>query len=189
MSPGTYLERRRVMAGYSIAALARELLTLTGFGTFRAESDFRRLQASLMAAEEGTLHHSPERIDLIRNFVPLDPSVYSRLILLEREMPGVTIHGICKVCACSFHDPCTVPVVPAAGLGASTCCWAEANLCSACADATRNQHPPSPPASRPTIAEQLRDLGERMSRLNTETNTNPNEAHLRLVPKVGENNG
>jgi hypothetical protein len=185
MAPGTYLEKRRVMAGYSIAGLARELLALTGFGAGRAASDFHRLQLTLIAAEDGSLHHSAERIDVIRNFVPLDPAVYFRLIAIDRDMPGLNVHGVCRVCACTFHDPCSVPVDPAAGLGASTCCWVEANLCSACADAARKQPPQVAPAAHLTIGQQLRDLGERMARFNAANNETPG-AMLRLVPKEGE---
>lgn len=203
MAPGKYLERRRVMAGHSVASLARDLIALTGFGTQRTLGDLYRLQLTLIAAEEGTLHHSVERVDLIRNFVPLDPTVYFRLIERDRDMPGLAVLGVCRVCACTFHDPCSVPVDPAAGLGASTCCWAEPDLCSACADATRNLHPiasaPAPLANR-SIAEQLRELGERMQRIafredvraaracldieHTQTGQPP---FLRLVPATGEN--
>lgn len=186
MPPGTYLEKRRVMAGYSLAGLARKLLTLTGFGAAQTTSDFHRLQLTLLAAEDGSLHHSAERIDLIRNFVPLDPAVYFRLIDLDRDMPGLAVQGVCRVCACTFHDPCSVPVDPAAGLGPSTCCWVEPNLCSACADAARNRTSRVPPA-RPTIAEQLRDVGERIRRFHAQAHTIPTEPHLRLVPKEGEN--
>lgn len=187
MSPGTYLERRRVMAGYSNASLARELIALTGFGTQRTLDDLRRLQLTLIAAEQDTLHHSADRIDLIRNFVPLDPAVYFRLIELHREAPGLTIHGVCRVCACSFHDPCTLPVDPAAGLGTSTCCWVEADLCSACSDAARTLQPrvPTLELARPSIAEQLRDLGDRMARLN-QTASAAEQPALRLVPNTGE---
>lgn len=190
MSPGTYLEKRRVMAGYSLAGLARELLTLTGFGAARTTSDFHRLQLTLLAAEDGSLHHSAERIDLIRNFVPLDPAVYFRLIDLDRDMPGLAVQGVCRVCACTFHDPCSVPVDPAAGLGPSTCCWVEPNLCSACADAARNRITRVPPAQPPMspIAQQLRDLGERMRRFN-QTHTETPGAMLRLVPKEEDNHG
>jgi hypothetical protein len=203
MAPGTYLEKRRVMAGYSIAGLARELLTVSSFGAAQSASDFHRLQLTLLAAEDGSLHHSPERIDLIRNFVRLDPSVYFRLIDLDFQMPGLKVHGVCRVCACTFHDPCSVPVDPAAGLGASTCCWVEANLCSACADATRNQSTCAPPAS--PVARQLRDLGERIRRFDndkpgplTEAMLTPapgaggppmTGAMLRLVPKEEDNHG
>lgn len=186
MTPGKYLQLRRVMAGYSVAGLARELLDLTGFGTARTTSDLHRLHATLIAAEDGSLHHSAERIDLIRNFVPLDPTVYFRLIELDRDMPGLSIHGVCRVCACTFHDACSVPADPLAGLGATTCCWVEANLCSACADAARNRTSRVPPA-RPTIAEQLRDVGERIRRFHAQAHTIPTEPHLRLVPKEGEN--
>lgn len=183
VTPGTYLERRRVMAGHSTASLARDLIALSGFGTRRTLDDLYRLQLTLIAAEEGTLHHSAERIDLIRNFVPLDPTVYFRLIELQDAMPGISDRGICRVCACSFHDPCAVPVDPAAGLGASTCCWVEPDLCSACADATRNRIARVPPA--PPIAQQLRELGEQMRRV---AQTFPTEQpHLRLVPTDGEN--
>lgn len=175
------------MAGYSIAGLARELLELTGFGAAQATSDFHRLQLTLVAAEDGSLHHSPERIDLIRNFVRLDPAVYFRLIDLDQQMPGLTIHGVCRVCACTFHDPCSVPVDPAAGLGASTCCWVEPNLCSACSDAARSRAPRVPPARPPAkpIAQQLRDLSEQIRRFDNNPPGPLTSAMLTPVPGSG----
>lgn len=184
MTPGTYLEKRRLMAGYSLTSLARELLMLTGFGSSRAESDFRRLRLTLISAEQDTLHHSPDRIDLIRAFVPLDPAVYFRLIDKE-EVPG-----LCGLCACSFFDPCVLPAEPAAQLGATTC-QADETVCSECARLGLRLAPARGVAAS-TVAEQLRDLGERMARLNEAFDrqvVQPARAEppfLRLVPNEGD---
>lgn len=196
MTPGAYLEKRRLMAGYSLSSLARELLMLTGFGTTRAESDFRRLRVTLISAEQDTLPHSAERIDLIRAFVPLDPAVYFRLL------DGEEVPGLCGLCGCSFFDPCVLPAEPAALLGATACLAGEA-VCSECEQQGLRLTPASPAAvggvSAGTVAEQLRALGERMARLaNSEDaraavrgldqlSTNLGQPpFLRLVPNHGE---
>ncbi|MBA4164462.1 MAG: hypothetical protein C0510_07500 [Erythrobacter sp.] len=190
MTPGTYLEKRRLMAGYSLSSLARELLMLTCFGTSRAESDFRRLRLTLISAEQGSLHHSPARIETIRNFVPLDPAVYFRLV------DGEQVHGLCRLCACSFHDPCVLPVGPAAALGTSVCDSTGPSVCSACEQSLARLTP----ERSTTVAQQLRELGEEMRRLafreDVRTAVQGVEAlettlgqppFLRLVPTTGEN--
>lgn len=207
MAPGTYLERRRIAAGYSLPGLARELLALQGFGTARSLADLHRLHLALLSAEQGTLHHTRARIETIRAFVPLDVSLYLHLVECVRSGDPCRADGICDVCACTFHDPCVLPVGPAAVLGQGTCHWAAPNLCSVCADALGGitPHPASSseavgrqgPAS---IAEQLRELGERMRAIATREDaraavrgvealaTNPGQPpFLRLVPTTGEN--
>ncbi len=203
MAPGTYLEKRRLMAGYSLTGLARELLMLTGFGASRAESDFRRLRLTLASAEAGSLHHGRERIELIRAFIPLDVSLYLHLVECERSGDPYRVDGICAVCACSFLDPCVLHVGPTAALGASTCHWAEPGLCSACKGSAERLTPDtfrSVGQEGLSIAEQLRELGERMHRLATSDEaracaigpetlaTNLGQPRfLRLVPNTGEN--
>lgn len=211
MLPGTYLEKRRLMAGYSLSSLARELLLLTGFGhggSFgRAESDFRRLRMTLISAEQGSLHHGRDRVELIRAFVPLDVSLYLHLVECDRSGEPFRASGVCRCCACSFHDPCVLHVGPTAALGASVCDPAGADLCSACEQSLARlrarrasssgseagaQRLPVGQQERPTIAEQLRDLGPRMERLNraavaaiAATQT-PGQSFVRLVPTNGE---
>ena len=205
MTPGTYLEKRRLMAGYSLSSLARELLMLTGFGgggSFgpRAESDFRRLRLTLISAEQDSLHHSRERIELIRAFVPLDPHLYLELVSFAEQ--GVTrrLPGLCQNCACSFHDPCVLPVDPAAVLGTSVCENAGTGVCSACEQSLARLTPRPASISAEaaleqgavTIAEQLRELGERMRRLAHTSSEKPASTRaeppfLRLIPTTGEN--
>jgi hypothetical protein len=182
MLPGQYLEKRRLMAGYSLTGLARELLMLTGFGRSRAESDFRRLRMTLISAEQGSLHHTPDRIDLIRNFVPLDPAVYLRLVELDQSGAPIEVEGICRNCGCSFHDPCTVPVETFARLGQSTCCWAARNLCSACAGVI--ERAPHADTLSP-IGRQLRDLGEQIRRFDNNPPGPLTEAMLTPAPAAG----
>lgn len=208
MNPGQYLEKRRLMAGYSLSSLARELLMLTGFGSSRAESDFRRLRLTLASAEAGSLHHRRDRIELIRAFIPLDVGLYLHLVECERSGDPYRVDGICAVCACSFLDPCVLHVGPTASLGESACHWAEPRLCSAC-DETLSRVPQRPARKAAeaaleegalTIAEQLRELGERMHRIAFREDVRAavtgvehlasNLGHppfLRLVPTTGEN--
>ena len=215
MPPGTYLEKRRLMAGYSLTGLARELLMLTGFGTSRAESDFRRLRLTLASAEAGSLHHPRDRIELIRAFVPLDVSLYLHLVDCDRAGEPYRVEGICRVCACSFHDPCVLHVGPTAALGESAC-RTGTGVCSACEqqlerltpDAFRSVGRGLASSSEavglqecPTIAEQLRELGDRMQRIANREDARAAEGSdaltsnlgqppfLRIVPTNGENHG
>lgn len=198
MLPGTYLEKRRLMAGYSLSSLARELLMLTGFGSgrmggARLESDFRRLRLTLISAEQGSIPHSPERIELIRNFVPLDPEIYFRLLSHDRREVR-----LCPNCACSFHDPCLLPAAPGVPLGTSVCQPTDGALCSACATLTERAPPPAAHAHipAPSIAIQLRELGERMQAFDRIGLTGSDAARalanadhhnvIRLVPNPGE---
>jgi hypothetical protein len=175
MAPGTYLQLRREAAGYTLSMLAHELLLVTGFGQSRAESDFRCLRLTLIAAEEGRMPHKRDRIELIRAFVPLDVSLYLHLVECEQSGDPYRVDGICAVCACSFHDPCVLHVGPTAALGSSAC-RSGSEICSACEQSLERLTPGRPASSsaavgqqeRPTIAQQLRALGDRMQRLSAE---------------------
>ena len=187
MLPGQYLEKRRLMAGYSLTSLARELLLLTGFGTSRADSDFRRLRLTLTSAEQGSLHHSRERIELIRAFVPLDVSLYLHLVDCERSGDPFRVDGLCQNCACSFHDPCVLHVGPTAELGTTVCSDTDTNLCSACLGLQVRVTPPR----IMSLTEQLRELGDRMQRISREEDrrhaaSQPEQPFLRVVPANGE---
>lgn len=198
MAPGTYLEKRREIAG---STLANELLMLTGFGTSRHDSDFRRLRLTLASAEQGSHHHSRERIELIRAFIPLDVSLYLHLVDCDRSGDPYRVDGICAVCACSFLDPCVLHVGPTAMLGEGTCHWSKPNLCSACDDAAARFTPDgfrTVGRDGPTIAEQLRELGARIQRIarredlharvGAAENLTPtgHPPFLRVVPNTGE---
>lgn len=173
MAPGTYLEKRRLMAGYSLTSLAREVLMLTGFGACRAESDFRRLRMTLISAEQGSLHHTRERIDVIRTFVPLDPQIYFHLVAMAESGEIYRVSGLCQNCGCSFRDPCTIHVGPAAPLGTSTCRMTSVNLCSACETETSRVTPPR--------------LKQVVAALRAQDERGADRPIIRLVPKTGEN--
>lgn len=196
MTPGTYLEKRRLMAGYSLTSLARELLMLTGFGSSRAESDFRRLRLTLSSAEAGALHHSRERIELIRAFVPLDVSLYLHLVDCDRSGEPYRVAGLCQNCACSFLDPCVLHVGPTAGLGTSVCDTTGTDVCSACEQSLERLTPDafrSVGRDGPSIAEQLRELGDRIARINREgfapAPATAEPPFLRVVPNTGDYHG
>jgi hypothetical protein len=155
MLPGEYLQKRRLMAGYSLRSLASDLLTLTGFGTPRQVADQRRLQLTLASAEAGTIYHPPARIDLISNFVPLDPQIYFRLVEIDESGVPLSVPGLCPNCACSFQDPCVIPVAPSAALGTSVCDTTDSDLCSACELSLSRV---TPPRLQQLLA-QLRNLG------------------------------
>lgn len=189
MKPGTYLEKRRIMAGYSLSSLARELLMLTGFGSARLESDFRRLRMRLISAEQGSLHHDRERIELIRAFVPLDTALYLHLVACERSGDPYRVEGLCRNCACSFHSPCIIHVGPTAALGESACHPGD-GICSAC-EYTLG----SVSAETWSTRRELRELGERIDRFNQAAaardaaerhREDDGQPFIRLVPNTGE---
>lgn len=133
MLPGAYLQKRRAMAGYSLSALARDLIVLDGFGRTRDLSTHRRLQLRLLSAEDSVLHLDRRLRDLVRNFVAFDPAVYDRLIENHEASRAQPVPDICRVCGCSFYDPCvTPPRGTSAPLGRATCRLIEPDLCSTC---------------------------------------------------------
>jgi hypothetical protein len=180
--PGQYLEKRRIMAGHSLTSLASELLKVTGFGAGYFESDFRRLRLLLIAAEQGSEHHSPERIDLIRNFVPLDRAIYLRLVELAQGDAPYDVAGICRNCACSFFDPCITAPPRSAAHRPDTCFWVNDTLCSACAGITERT---APPASKPGRDMPLTEA--MLTPVPAAGGPSMTGIMLRLVPKEGEN--
>lgn len=134
MQPGTYLNLRRRMARVSLASLARNLACLERFTGQVTPEALRRLELRLWHAENADGHLEPAQIDMVRNYVRLDPHIYRQLVDLREAMlarqpiEDLPQPMVCTSCACSFHDPCK----HSNGLA---CAWtAEEPLrCTACA--------------------------------------------------------
>ncbi|MEM6907195.1 MAG: hypothetical protein AAF494_00830 [Pseudomonadota bacterium] len=158
--PGDYLQKRRTMAGYTLDSLARDLLIVSGFGYRPGLDDFQRLKLRLAAAEQSNLHLDDEKLALIGNFVSLDADVYRRLVLLEERGITVPVVNLCRVCGCSFHDPCVHPPrQSAAPLGRSTCQMVEPTLCSNCAPHVETRGTPRDPEVPAAVPEPVGEAG------------------------------
>lgn len=125
MTPGDYIRLRREAARLSIddvAGMVSDRAAAAASVKVRLEA----LEANdPMSAAELTLVD-----DLIGAF-PFEPAVY--WMLVGRHAGGdadAPIPGVCRVCGCTWADPCI-------GEHHETCSWADATttLCSACVDA------------------------------------------------------
>ena len=138
MTPGTYLRKRRVTAGFSIDhvaagldVLGRQYLQCCGDAAPWHPSILRRLtlRRRLRAAEENRLLFTLREVERLGLLIRLDPNVYEQLVDLHLAGPdsGLPEPHVCRSCACSFLDPC----VDEHG----TCGWArlDSGMCTACA--------------------------------------------------------
>lgn len=127
MTPGIYLRKRREAAGLSLGEVARQLalFQLGVFGCGRSD-----ILPQLERIEAGAAALTRAQADLLRNVLAFDPSVYNRLLAGD-TLPQPPI---CRVCACSFFDPCDTSATDQGGSFRAACHWAEPDLCSACAD-------------------------------------------------------
>lgn len=153
ISPGTYLRTRREAAGLSLHEVALALMALPearlastpfaiGYQTARLEQHLAKAEAD---RDNLTLPHAM----LLAKVFGLDPHVYHALLLVHYDQvgTGLPVPRLCRVCACSWNDPCHIPVhtrPPAANPGGfprgrlfEPCAWAGADICSACADSDR----------------------------------------------------
>ena len=126
-SPGDYLKKRREAAGLSLGEVARQLAVIQ-LGAIQL--DRANLLDQLERIEAGEAALALPQADLLRNVFAFDPSVYNRLLAGD-TLPQPPI---CRVCACSFFDPCDTSATDQGGSFRAACHWAEPDLCSACAD-------------------------------------------------------
>ena len=131
MLPGTYLQKRRVMAAYSIRSLARDLVVADHFGQRMSFRDNVRLELHLLAAEAGDIFLSARQAETLASFVRLDPVIYRDLVDVAEGRSHHPAFRVCKSCACSDELPCHVPF---SGLPGAACNWATTDLCSCCAE-------------------------------------------------------
>jgi hypothetical protein len=112
---GAYLRTRREAAGLSLGDVARAYVH-HGLDNHAARLLFAEAEAGTTVLNESTLL----RLTGVFRF---DPEIY--LALAE----GIPV-SVCRVCACSWNDPCT-------GAPHGGCAWTDASetLCTACSPA------------------------------------------------------
>jgi len=114
ITAGAYLRKRREAVGLSIAEVAAGYAVGSDRDAFAARLD--KIERDQDAAGPATLNRM---VEIFR----FDRDVYRNLIAGLPAGPT-----LCRVCACSWNDPCV-------GRGPN-CHWAEADRCSRCAGAT-----------------------------------------------------
>ncbi|TMJ19003.1 MAG: hypothetical protein E6G92_04105 [Alphaproteobacteria bacterium] len=116
MTPGRYMRLRRSARGLSIDALA----TMLG-STPRETAGFRNEIHMLECGDPSPDDYRP-LVDRMAGLFRFDATIYSLLVDRshdpESELP---LPAICRVCGCTWCDPCDPP-----------CSWAEIDLCTAC---------------------------------------------------------
>ena len=127
-TPGAYLRRRRMAAGYTIADLAGLLAAEVGKPVVA-----QHIRRSILQLEDST-----------RPAVEIDMDAYERLIRFDRDALDALsrLHvgfrsaapRLCADCGCSWHRPCVD--------GGDACGWdrADPTRCTHCADLARAQH-------------------------------------------------
>jgi hypothetical protein len=118
---GMYLRKRREAAGLSIDEIA---LAITRQPPAKDHAS-AYVARELDAAEREVSILPPGLLVNLRMTFPFDPEIYGFLVA------NVPTPAICRVCACSWHDPCT-------HLDGTPCAWAEPDLCTACAVTSRS---------------------------------------------------
>jgi len=115
--PGGYIARRRQVAGLSLDAVAARFSTEPPF----SERDRRWWLATI----EADVIAVPDNIGALLPIFRFDPVVLAQLVQ-HRADPAAPMPRICRICACSEHDPCV--------RGTLACAWvADEDLCTACA--------------------------------------------------------
>ena len=119
---GAYLKRRRESAGLSIEDIATMFTLLSSARDWCAEQ--------LRALEEAA---APPRnyqtwIHGLRGAFPFDLEIARQLAERDPANPDLPVPQLCRVCACSWTDPCVDD-------HGATCAWAEPDLCTTCAAA------------------------------------------------------
>lgn len=143
MSPGTYLEKRRLAAGLTLDQLARSLANLPWAIRPAREEEVQRLSLRLKAAEQNEVTMTLNQLGLMRNAFAFDPGVYMALADLHHGGPGSGLPEpqVCRECGCSWFVACETPRGP--------CAWSDhnADLCTACDPAYAGLPGRVPPAT------------------------------------------
>lgn len=121
MSPGTYLQKRRVAAGLSIIDVAMKVGTSPRLGEIDKVAWIGRVEADVAAL-------SPDVIAALADAFPISLGLLQQLIDLRSFGPRtVDLPRLCATCACSEFDACLDQ-----GTG-ETCAWASKDRCTSCA--------------------------------------------------------
>ncbi|AOH85753.1 hypothetical protein AWL63_19180 [Sphingomonas panacis] len=119
LTPGAYLKMRRCAARLSVADVAARIATVPRLAEHALVELIELIEADAAPASFAT-------IVVFNNVYPFDIAV---LAALERISLGADLAPprLCRVCACSDHDPCFGRTV------FGPCFWVEDDLCSFCA--------------------------------------------------------
>lgn len=135
MSPGVYLRKRREAAGLTLGEVARQLAAMQ-FGIVHL--DRANVLAQLEKIEDTEAGLTLPQAQVMRHIFPFDVGIYDQLLdhhlAAKEEREALAQPPICRVCACSFFDPCDTSATDQGGSFRAACHWAELDLCSACAD-------------------------------------------------------
>jgi len=134
MSPGTYIRKRRLMAGVTAAEAAGALAALEILAHRPTRGRIGQLQHRLAAAETDREFFTLCEAQILRNVFPFDPNIYEQLVDLRLAGPGSALPQpqVCRNCACSWHDACIGTDGP--------CAWHEEDLCTVCATTGAAEH-------------------------------------------------
>ena len=122
MTPGTYLRKRREAAGKTVELVMAEIGTVPRIAELDRQDWLRRIEAD--QAPIGTLTAAA-----LSHAIRFDFEILEQLTDLYECNADLPEPQLCRVCACSYMDPCMS--------GLTGCHWEEPDLCSHCAPAAR----------------------------------------------------
>ena len=120
MTPGTYLQKRRVAAGLSIMDVAALVHTDPRLGGIDKTAWIDRIEKDIAAL-------SPDVIATLGRAFRFDRTVLQQLIAI-RSFGADAVNPaprVCLTCGCSQNDACSD--------GHATCAWSSEDLCTASA--------------------------------------------------------
>ncbi len=133
LTPGAYLKRRRQAQRLSLEEVAAALPTEPHLPAHDRVAWLERIEADVMPATAHT-------IAALRTVYRFDVSVLVTLAAIARgEWSPDRAPQLCRICACSWSDPCTH--------AGEACGWSTRDLCTACTCAPRS---PAQPTTAPT---------------------------------------
>lgn len=130
MSPGTYLQKRRVAAGLAIVDVAAMVRTSPHWGEIDRVAWIGRIEQDIAAL-------SPDVIATLSDAFRFSRTVLLQLITLRNFGPDAGDGPrICIGCACTERDPCCETAT------GETCAWSTEQLCTSCTALPKGPHNP-----------------------------------------------
>lgn len=117
LTPGRYLRNRRSAALLGIDDVAEKLATEPRLAEHARAEWLELIEADVTPATFNT-------IVALRRAFPFDLQVLAQLAAIQHGA-DVPAPQLCRICACSFMDPCLATPF-------GSCSWAEEDLCTAC---------------------------------------------------------
>jgi len=121
---GDYLKRRREFCRISIGEVAHLMAGLASSPQLArgfAEQIEQLETSGQCRVNLASLLHG------LRIAFRFDPAIALQFAQRDPDNPDLPMPAICRVCACSWADPCT-------DRSGSPCGWATADLCTSCAE-------------------------------------------------------